>query len=99
MPTVAARSFLKSPAWLPVPARNCPTCIFPSQAWRIFSCTIPEGACAIELENFFRHAGTRRACGAQERDATSVSNFPAAAVVRLHLRTRHGRQRLHAGNV
>src|SRR5579859_6801912 len=95
-PTAEARSSLKlrhSP--LP-PEPNFPTSIFPSPAWRTYFCTIPEGACAIELEMLWRHAGPRRPCGAPQCRSTFVPNFLAASSFRLHLRQGHGRQRLHA---
>ena len=45
-------------------------CTSPSPAWKICSCTTPEGACAIELENFCRDAGARRSRRAAQRDST-----------------------------
>ena len=57
------------------PAPNCATCTSPSPAWRSCSCTTPEGACAIELENFFRDAGARRPRGAPQCDPTLLQNL------------------------
>src|SRR6266581_604367 len=95
-PTAAARWLPMSPAWPQPPESSCATCISPSPAWKIFFCTIPEGACANELESFLRYACARRARRPPQLRGALVSNFPAAADVRLHLRPRDGRQRLHA---
>ncbi len=59
MPIEAALSFPKSRAWLRIHLRSCLTFTFLNQVWKISFCTIPEGACAIELENLCRDAGTR----------------------------------------
>src|SRR6266566_469169 len=95
-PTAAVRSLRKSPVWPPALASNCATCTSPSPAWKISFCTIPEGACANELESFFRHARARCPCRPPQLRGALVSNVFAAADVRFHLWPRHGRQRLHA---
>src|SRR6266404_8952314 len=95
-PTVAVRWLPRSPISPPLPASNCATCTSPSPAWKISFCTIPEGACANELESLFRHARARCPCRTPQFRGTVVSDILAAADVRLHLRPRHGRQRLHA---
>src|SRR5258708_13434317 len=79
-----------------MPASSFATCTSPSPASKIFFCTTPEGACANELESFFRHAWARRSRRPPQFRGAALSNFLAAADVRLHLRPRHGRQRLHA---
>ena len=56
---------------------------FLSRVWRTFFCTIPEGACAIELEDFCRDACARRSRSAAQRDPTLSADFPAAVVVFL----------------
>src|SRR5258708_24727040 len=94
--TAAVRSLRRSPVWLPAPASNCATSTSPSPAWKISFCTIPEGACANELESLFRHARARCPCRTPQFRGTVVSDLLAAADVRLHLRPRHVRQRLHA---
>src|SRR5450432_1259430 len=72
---------------------------FPSPAWRICSCTIREGVCAIELENFWRDVGPRRPCGSAERNSTSLADFPATATVCFCFRQGHGQQRISAGSL
>src|SRR5271165_896238 len=98
-PTAAVRSSLKSPAWLRVPERNCPTFTFPSLVWKICSFTIPEGACAIELENVFRHAGARRSRSASQRHAIISADLPAAVALCFHLRQGDGGKWLYACRV
>jgi ABC-2 type transport system ATP-binding protein len=78
---------------------NCPMSTSPSPAWKTFSSTIPEGACAIELENFWRYARARRPRGPAQCDSDFPPDLPAAPALCLHLRPRHGRQRLHASRL
>src|SRR3954464_2679845 len=68
----------------------------PSPAWKIYFFTIPEGACAIELENFWRPDSSRCSRRQAKCDPAVPADLPAAADVRLHLRTGNGSQRLHA---
>src|SRR3989449_9180876 len=95
-PIAAVRSSPKSPISPPLPASNCATCTSPSPASKISFCTTPEGVCANELESLFRHACARCPRRAPQFRGAALSNFLAASDVRLHLRPRHGRQRLHA---
>src|SRR5579872_614792 len=99
IPTAAARSFLKSRLWRRVPARNCRTFTSPSPAWKTFSCTTPEGACAIELEDFLCDAGPRRSCSAAQCDATLYADLPAALAVCVHFRQGDGGQRIYPWRV
>src|SRR5262249_19814196 len=71
----------------------------PSPAWRTCSCTIPEGACANELEDVYGYAGARRARGAPQPDPHAVAKPAAAAHVRLHLRPCHDQRRDAAGEI
>src|SRR5205807_3478879 len=95
-PTAAVRSLRRSLPWLPAPASSCTTYTSPSPASRISFCTIPEGACANELESVSRHARARCARRPPQLRGAAVSNLLAAVDVRLHLWPRDGRQRLHA---
>jgi ABC-2 type transport system ATP-binding protein len=69
---------------------------FPNPAWKTCFCTIPEGVCAIELENFWRNASSRRPCSAAQCDSALPANLLAAITIRLYLRTGDGRQRIFA---
>src|SRR5260370_18790288 len=84
-PTAAVRSLRRSPVWPLALASNCATCISPSPAWKISFCTIPEGACANELESLFRHARARRSCRPPQLRGALLSTFFAAADARFHL--------------
>ena len=70
MPIAAARLIPEIAHRRAAPRRGTfATCTSPNPVWRTCSCTTPEGACAIELENVWRHAGARRPCGAAQPDA------------------------------
>src|SRR5579872_5709023 len=96
MPIVEARWFLRSPPLPPALALNCATYTFPSPAWKIFSCTTPEGACANELEDFSGFAGARCSRRPPQPGAFDPADLPATDDVRLHFRSRDGEQRVHA---
>ena len=57
------------------PGWNCTMFTSPSRAWRIYFCTTPEGACANELEDIFRHAGPRCAGGPAQRHGLMFQTF------------------------
>src|SRR5271157_77051 len=74
-------------------------CTSPSPAWKTCFCTTLEGACGNELEDVFRHAGTRRSRGPPQHRSVVAANVPAAADVRIYLWPGDGAQRLHACGV
>ena len=76
--------------------RSCLTFTFLNQVWKISFCTIPEGACAIELENLCRDAGTRCSRSATQRSSVVTANLPAALAVCFCFRPGDGRERLFA---
>src|ERR1700684_4212151 len=90
---------LRLPILLRARGSSCATCIFQSRAWRTFSCTILEGACAIELENFSGIARSRRSRRSPQCRSVDPPNFLADHDVRVYLRARDGEQRLHAGGL
>src|SRR5216684_4873398 len=94
--TAAVRWLPMSPVLPPPPASSCATCTSPSPAWKIFFSTIPEGACANELESLFCHARAGRSRRPPQLRGALVSDLFAAADVCVYLRPRDGRQRLHA---
>src|ERR1700728_3695235 len=98
-PTAAARWFRKSPMPLSPPALNCATSTSPNPALRICFCTIPEGAFASELQDFPGHAWARRPGRSPQSHYFVAADLFAAADVRVHLRPRDGRERLHAPRV
>src|SRR6267142_7000464 len=89
-PTVEARWFLKLPIWPPAPRSNCAMCTYRSPAWRICSCTTPEGACANELEDFSGPAGTRCSCRSPELRSFAAPDLSATDDVRIYLRSGDG---------
>src|SRR5208282_3144502 len=98
-PTVEARWFLRLPILPPAPRSNCATCTSRSPAWRIFSCTTPEGACANELEDVSGPARARCSCRSAQLRSFAAADFPAADDVRVYLWTSDGVERLHARRI
>src|SRR5437588_8216993 len=99
MQIAVVRLFPNSRTWRQIWARICQTFTSPSQVWKISSCTIPEGACAIELENFWRDAGTRRPRSAAQWNSTFPADLPAAVALCFHFRQGDGWERLSAARV
>src|SRR5262249_16077807 len=99
MRIVADRSSLKSPAWLSLRAPSFAMFTSPIQASKISSSITPKGASPIELENFWRHARTRRTGCPPERRPALFSDIPSALTFRFYLWSRHGRQRIPASAI
>src|ERR1700730_1094492 len=94
--TAEARWFLRSPILPPAPLSNCATSTSRNPAWRISSCTTPEGVCANELEDFSGPAGARCSGRSPQLRSFAAADFLAAHDVRVYLRPGDGEQRLHA---
>src|SRR6267378_4810814 len=88
--TAAARWFLRLRILPPAPLSNCATSISRNPAWRISSCTTPEGACANELEDFSSPAGARCSCRSPQLRSFAATDFLAADDVRVYLRPGDG---------
>src|SRR5260370_767612 len=95
-PTAAARWFRKLPVLLLQLASNCATCTSPSRASKIFFFTTREGVCANELENLSCHSLARCPRRSPQLRGSPVPDVSPAVDVRVHLRPRHGWQRLFA---
>src|SRR5467141_1434200 len=97
--TAEARWFPRLPILLPVPLSNCATFTSRNPAWRISSCTTPEGACANELEDFSSPAGARCSRRSPQLRSFAAPDLLAADDVRVYFRPGDGDERLHARRI
>src|SRR6266849_9192991 len=81
------------------PAASSTTSTSPSLVWKTYFCITPEGVCGIELENVFRPAFARRACGPPQPGSHAHAEPAAASAVHLCLRPCDDEQRHDAGGI
>src|SRR3984893_11640736 len=99
MLTAEARWFLRLLILPPALLSNCATSTSRNRAWRTFSCTTPEGACANELEDVSSPAGARCSWGSPQLRSFAAADFLAADDVRVYLRPGDGVERLHSRRI
>src|ERR1043165_2445347 len=75
------------------------TCTYRNRVWKHCFSITPEGACAIELENVFRHAAAGRACGPTQSAADADAEPAAAAAADIRIRPGPDHQRDDANDV
>src|SRR5437588_1230091 len=98
-PTAEARWFPRLLILPPALLSNCAMSTSRNPAWKISSCTTPEGACANELEDVSSPAGARCSRRSPQLRSFAAPDFLAADDVRVYLRPGDGDERLHAHRI